>query len=567
MNKTLVVFNRLLTDVSRLSGVQLHAPVELDTMWILKEGPALDKALLLEIETGAIAQGIPDWLMPLWSQFRSTRSALSLKYLRQVLVFGYKTEHEPTYEQLAAAQAAFVDTEEGITCFDLYFRDHCGSVFFRETRKIVSRLISRCDFSSVTPSHGPGAVYPSCRPSEKSNFRTIYPQIEEFYPYYSHFAALSSVVENGIAHSRTLNEGGNITAKLTAVPKDSRGPRLISVHPKEAIWIQQGLRRILERGIENHPWTKSKINFKDQSINGNLALESSLSGEFATIDLKDASDCISNALFEYLFGAHSKYFQCCRASHIVLFDGSIHCLKKYAPMGNATAFPVESVLFWAIVRAGISVRYGEICNDIYVFGDDIIIPKRFIDGAIEALVRSGLKPNPAKCFFRGSFRESCGVDAFNGVNVTPLRLKRIADSSLSNLVSMCAFAKSLRIFGYEETAAEIYLIVRRKLGGKLHLSNNPQTQGVYEWVDRSLSYLEANEPTFRWNRFLHRYETRVLLPIASQDAVVADDWYHLQDSLLRVTGEASERVGYPSPYRTRYSYGWTPATWGPVMGP
>jgi hypothetical protein len=31
-----------------------------------------------------------------------------------------------------------------------------------------------------------------------------------------------------------------IEAKLIAVPKDSRGPRLICVHPAESIWIQQG---------------------------------------------------------------------------------------------------------------------------------------------------------------------------------------------------------------------------------------------------------------------------------------------------------------------------------------
>jgi hypothetical protein len=98
-----------------------------------------------------------------------------------------------------------------------------------------------------------------------------------------------------------IMEKTDIVAKLTAVPKDSRGPRLICVHPKEAIWIQQGQRLKLEAAITSSNLTKGRINFTDQTVNGGLALESSKSGRLATLDLKEASDRIScNSCVTYL---------------------------------------------------------------------------------------------------------------------------------------------------------------------------------------------------------------------------------------------------------------------------
>lgn len=561
MNNVIRLFNRLLADISHSQKVHLCAPRDFGMQWILIEGPALDKLLLISLETGGNCPPFPDWLSPLADKWVTYRDPQVLKDIRQILGFGYKSEYEPTKQQRDAAQASFLETDEAIDCFDCYFNsnNHRSSPFFTGARSLVSRVIAKCDFRSIKPSHGPGSVFPSYRPSEKSSFDTIYNSIEEYYPFFDYFRATSSQVEDGIGVSSTLSFGGEITAKLTCVPKDSRGPRLISVHPREAIWIQQGLRHELERAITSSGLTRGRINFQDQSINGNLALKSSVDRAFCTIDLKDASDSISNTLFHYLFGWCAQYFECCRAKQVRLMDGSIHRLRKYAPMGNATAFPVESIVFWAVVRSGILCRCGEICNDIYVFGDDIILPSKYYEVAIHSLVRAGLKPNQHKCFVNGFFRESCGVDAYHGMNVTPHRIKRWKVSDLTDLNSACALAKNFRVSGYEETASGLYSMVRERCK-YLPLCNDFNAQGIYEFVPVDFLFMLRNERSLRWNRHLQRYETMVIHSIPVIDRVGKHDWYHVMDSLLRIRPEYrnTSRFSYPIPYRAQKSYGWTP---------
>lgn len=562
MNNISMLFNRLLADVSQIMNVRICAPHDIDMEWILKEGPRLDKELLMWLESGGVPPTFPDWLSPL-SDLVSTRDPQgkwidAIRALRQILVFGYKAEYEPTYEQQLVAQATFVETDNNLDIFDRYYSG-CKGPFVTGARSLISRIIAKCDWLDITPKHGPGAVYPPSRPSQKSKF-DYYPQIDAYYPYYEYFAPVSSQVCDAISMDKSLKSVDKIQARLTAVPKDSRGPRLICVHPKEAVWIQQGLRTKLESAIESNRMTRGRINFRDQTVNQMLALTSSSDGRFATIDLKDASDRISLALFRDLFGHAAQYFECCRASEVRLFDGSSHVLRKYAPMGNATTFPVEALIFWALVRSGIQCRYGEICDDIYVFGDDIIVPTKFYDGAMQALIRGGLIPNASKCFHRGLFRESCGVDALMGFDITPVRLKKHAGQTQLDLISLADFAKNLRVRGYEETATSAYNIIRKRLG-TLPLSNNPRASGIVEFVDWGLGRLSANQQV-RWDADLHMYVTRHLQVNAVLDDIGNNhDWNHVLDSLSRLErGVISDRgLEYALPYRTRCKYGWTPA--------
>jgi len=560
-------YHRLLIDVSNRSGVSLDAPEHIDMDWILNEAPDLDKRLLVFLRDGGNCPCFPTWLMPLVERFLSQRQGSILKDIRQLLVFGYKAEHEPRDEQLKTAQAAFVDTDEVCGVFDSSLTaDHLRPLLHLATA-LIGRVIYRINYAEIRPSHGPGAVFPSCDPSEKSNFQTIYPTIDELYPYFDFFGATSSRISEALERDKDLIIGDNIIAKLVAVPKDSRGPRLICVHPKEAVWIQQGLRKELERAITQSPLTRGYINFDDQMVNGMLALTSSADGRYATIDLKEASDRISLGLFRTLFGGAAKWFECCRATHIRLLDGSLHMLQKFAPMGNATVFPTESLIFWAVARAGIRCYTGRTRDDIYVFGDDLIVPSEYYGYVIKALVRVGLVPNLNKCFYRGLFRESCGVDAFNGVNVTPHRIKKWRMSSLSDLVSICALAKNMSIDGYLETSAYMYSCVRQCIG-HLPLCNDPYASGIYEYVERDIGFIMRNEPTLRWNNSLHRYEVRLTRAVSVKERTRKHDWYHVLDSLLRRKPKGDlpnpREVGYAFPRRSRPSRGWTQVRYSPM---
>jgi hypothetical protein len=556
-------YHRLLADLSHVSKVPFGAPDNIDEAWVLKEGPLLDKALLKYLETPeASLPQFPSWLLPLWEQFVLSKDPLLIRYIRQCLTFCYKAEQLPTNEQLEEAQASFENTDSDIAVWDFAFKQSISQhPIIRSARRIVHSVLHRIDYREITPMHGPGAVFPSKAPIHKSNFSTVYSTLQECYPYDQFFCGLPSFwKEIMVDGDRDLTSADRIQAKLVAVPKDSRGPRLICVHPCEAVWIQQGIRKKLESAIERSPLTAGRVNFTDQSINARLALAASLDQKYCTIDLKEASDRISLELVRHLFD-DVKFLECCRAVDVKLLDGRVIVLKKFAPMGNAITFPIQSILFFSLVVAGLKHYYNVNCTDVYVFGDDIIVPSQYYEGAIKALVLSGLVPNASKCFVRGFFRESCGTDAYKGVDVTPLRMKvRDADSD-SNAASLCDLAKRLKLQGYTACSSFLYSIVSKRYGS-LGLTNNPDCQGIVEYVEYPYTHLITKLERFhiRWNRSLQRYETRTGLVRSCLATTPKYGWYHIQDSLLRISNDIpiSDRgTEYSVPYRGRLICGWT----------
>jgi hypothetical protein len=240
------------------------------------------------------------------------------------------------------------------------------------------------------------------------------------------------------------------------------------------------------------PWPHGHVHFDDQSVNGRIALLSSRSGHYATLDMKEASDRISEPLVQILFGRNYKWFGCCRAqkfripniranAHIV---GDLNC---YAPMGNATTFPVQSLVFWAICVASLQHHGYNQPGAVFVFGDDIIVPSKCAEFIINDLESFGLLVNKEKSFWRGLFRESCGVDAFNGVDVTPVRWKTTLDAEhLEGMQSLSDIAMRLRLAGYENAASTCYDILRYRLrkqfGLRLYYTNNKDHGGIAEYT-------------------------------------------------------------------------------------
>jgi hypothetical protein len=343
-----------------------------------------------------------------------------------------------------------------------------------------------------------------------------------------------------------------IQAKVIDVPKDTRGPRLICVHPAEAIWAQQGVRRELERAISLNrdakgPWPKGHIHFDDQTVNGTIALLSSKSRRYATIDMKEASDRISDVLVQVLFGDKYKYFGCCRAQEFLIpklgglanLRGPLNC---YAPMGNATTFPVQSLVFWAICVASLQYRGFHQPGAVFVFGDDIIIPSECAEFVIHDLETFGLLVNRTKSFWRGAFRESCGTDAFNGVDVTPVRWKTTVDAEHpTGLLSLSDLAMRLRIAGYEGAAVSSYQTLRSRLraryGKQLFLTNNRNHGGIAEYsINEPLVWRDAY-----WHRDYQWFHSPVWRLESRPEIRTRHDWNHVLESVcsLERTGRSS----------------------------
>jgi len=222
-------------------------------------------------------------------------------------------------------------------------------------------------------------------------------------------------------------------AKLQFVPKSFLTYRSISMEPTTLMWYQQGILRAFVHDLENrgqHPLRK-RFHPADQESNRYLAWEGSLDGSFATIDLSSASDSVSWALVKQWFRFSSLYrwMLCSRSSRVKLPTGAEMSLKKFAPMGSALCFPTECIVFAAITECAIREIGGNPITSRYrIYGDDIIIESRYASAVISRLERNGFQVNTKKTFCDVEslhhFRESCGGEYLDGVDVTPLRLSR-----------------------------------------------------------------------------------------------------------------------------------------------
>jgi hypothetical protein len=343
-----------------------------------------------------------------------------------------------------------IDSDEG---------DACVVKHVREARIALARVFSGFDFRNIRPRHGPGVVATKQKRSEKFRWTNVSARITSVYPFDEYFcSSIGHVCDTYQSYEKIDNL--DIPAQVILVPKDSRGPRLISCEPVDNQWIQQGIMRGLVPHLEQHPLTKGHVCFTDQEVNRKLALSASSSGDYVTIDLKEASDRVHIELVRLLYPENVfTFFECCRSRSTVLPSGEVIPLMKFAPMGSALCFPVMALTIWALLYAG--APDADIRENIYVYGDDVIVPTAYAESAMTILEYFGLKINRTKSCTRGLFRESCGMDAFNGICVTPVRFRTPWSElpSPSTYVSWIEYANSF----YHKNWYATYEVIARGL--------------------------------------------------------------------------------------------------------
>lgn len=267
----------------------------------------------------------------------------------------------------------------------------------------------------------------------------------------------------------------NSIAKVLLVPKDSRGPRLISAEPMERQFLQQGVKNEMVRLLQSHSFSSGHVNFDDQSINRELALESSKTRFWATLDLKDASDRVTTDLVHTLFGETllTSHLDLVRSRYSALPGGELVNLTKYAPMGSALCFPVLATCVWGISVSAVASCCGSVeraLRLVYVYGDDLVVPAEYADLVIQSLEKYLLKVNVDKSFIGARFAESCGMDAFDGVPVTPTRLRSLycllgSEQGLAKaMVAITAHAAELRNGGFHAASEYYYSLAEEVLG-------------------------------------------------------------------------------------------------------
>jgi hypothetical protein len=446
-----------------------------------------------------------------------------IKAIRQLCFVFYKLklEYAPELEQKVLSQ--FVKTEDEISVYHQMFSSLADTIdehgmnavqplmgdeayaIVRRARDLLARVFLSFDTDSIVPRHGPGVVSTKERLWNKFRFTRLNPRIQQSYPFDAFYRA-------SVGHlCDTLSEVNSLTiedapAKVLLVPKDSRGPRLISCEPLEFQWIQQGLGRAIVDWVERHPLTRDHVHFTDQQPNQFGALLGSSTGKYATLDLKEASDRVTVGLVRLLFPQNvANVLLDCRSSATVLPDGQKLTLKKFAPMGSALCFPTLALTIWAILTG--SATDAETRDSLLVYGDDVIVPTAKAVNAIRTLESFGLQVNRDKSCYQGSFRESCGVDAYKGYNITPVRIKDCWSSRPRAGVYESYLEQSRNFYklGYLETSRVISSWIVKTYGrgvpvAELGLPGN----ALIETPD---GYLFPRE---RFNKRLQRREYKVL---------------------------------------------------------
>ena len=384
----------------------------------------------------------------------------AIKHIRQVLFFAYKLEIPYSETENSRVIESFVSTDKELELSDEPLTREIISLV-----KLITGKVFR-DFNpkDIQPRHGPGAVATGEKSIHKWKFSRLYNAIHQVFPYYDYYVVGGArELSDRLDWYRSLQRLESGCAKVVLVPKDSRGPRLISCEPLEYQWIQQGLGRKLAKFLEyDSSYTKGHVNFTDQGINSNIAKTSSASQHFATIDLRDASDRVSLEFVRSAFKGTPRLLRALEASRSTatkLPNGKVVTLNKFAPMGSALCFPVESYLFWVTIVAAVihgkNLPLQRVAKRVYVYGDDIIVPTEWALLSIQALEAVGLKVNVDKSCFTGFFRESCGVEAYKGFDVTPFRLRKpwlTRNFSGATLLSYSLLANQMADKGYKDLA-------------------------------------------------------------------------------------------------------------------
>lgn len=318
------------------------------------------------------------------------------------------------------------------------------------------------------------------------------------------------------------------TSKLEFVPKSITTNRTISKEPTGLQFYQQAWKEAW------YDWndyrTKSLlrriIRYSDQKLSSDLARRGSVDGSYATLDLSAASDSVSLSLVKRVFPEHiadellacrSKYTTYTYRRHTYVWR-----LQKFAPMGSALCFPVESTLFAAICEY--ARRSGGHRRLSRVYGDDLVVPREYVAEVCDILTRLGFQLNEKKSHwksYRSHFREACGGEYLNGTDVTPVRIsrgllavpaisrvsqiKKVTSGVLTGWLGFVNRCQSAGLYTVRSYALRMLHLRLEPLWRYIPYTSDPNAYGVFQpgAID--------NRP-WRYNSSYQRYEHKTLVP-------------------------------------------------------
>ena len=376
--------------------------------------------------------------------------------VRQLTLMYAKLLLPATEARVKKAIDGYVECEQEVRRFDAKRSPSLVEEFRKASTVLWGTVLQAVDedvhYQRIIPKHGPGATADRLLGNRKFDQLEWTERLERVFSWGEFIIPSARYHQEYLPEVKILEPGDERPVRVVTVPKTLKAPRIIAIEPTCMQYVQQGLMSKFVEYIESpYVWRKNNHNvgfgvvgFTDQKPNQRLAREGSLSGELATLDLSEASDRVSNQLVRAMlsnFPNLADGVDACRSRKADVPGHGVIRLAKFASMGSALTFPIEAmvfstVVFMAIARAeadrtgdesraqvdtGLILRHR---SGVRVYGDDIVVPVRFVHRVVEYLEIFGFRVNSNKSFWTGRFRESCGKEYYDGQDISVVKVRR-----------------------------------------------------------------------------------------------------------------------------------------------
>jgi hypothetical protein len=455
----------------------------------------------------------------------------SIRAVRQFCLLSQKIERECSPDRIRKAFTSFVETDRELIGLPGRLDPDRLRTFVRVAEKFFGTMFSHCEKViaeyGLVPKHGPGAVAERKSQKEKRVYDYWVERLETSFP------AWRYTQNTGYVSPEPIIPSSEIPVRVVAVPKTQSTPRIIAIEPTVMQYAQQGLKREIYEWVGRGPLRKV-LGFHDQTRNQKMAKEASSKQNLATLDLSEASDRVHWFLIYKMLARYPHLWDFVwqsRSSRADVHGFGVIPIQKFASMGSALTFPLETIVFTTLaicgvrsVQPSIKITPRHLAGSISVYGDDIIVPVDTVDAVIDWLEHFGAKVNQRKSFWNGKFRESCGAEYYDGHDVTIARLRAEVPTSRHDAANLAAYI-DFRNRMYLSGMWGVVKVLDEELESLIKLPY------VYASVAPQAGFLHlvtSTRPTASGERFnpnLHHHEIKV--PVLSSHG-----------SVYRIDGEA-----------------------------
>ena len=344
------------------------------------------------------------------------RDSMATDFLRKCADFAEPSSLDAaTFNKWLWAEQQCKRTNQRLSLFDLPEPCLQGSEvevmrIIRIARKTIERIIGASPPQFLNGRFGPGATV-----SDPSTLASI-PDKMTSTPTFTPSAWLELVPWSGTAWASACAELGTSPKSVRGntyftVRKDAKILRACAKEPSINGFYQLGVGTVWKDCLK----LEGIDLYHGQQVHRWMACWASIEGTHATIDLTSASDTNCKNLVKLLLPRRWFELVSRLRSPLTKVGQKWYMLEKFSSMGNGFTFELETLIFYAIIKA----LRPDYCAgiDVFVYGDDLIVPTECAQDVLAALKYFGFTPNAKKTFVNGPFRESCGEDFFGGVRV------------------------------------------------------------------------------------------------------------------------------------------------------